>query len=224
MLSLRRFLSHATLLGHLTLPAAAAPATVPATALPPSGGLAIFGPIAPGSLVRLAARTNLIQFGTLNIYIDSPGGDVAETKGLMIALDAARARGVKVSCFAMGNVQSAAFWLFTHCDERHALAHSHLMFHHIRMPVATNLTAKDAEALYLHLSQEDREYVGDIAKLTRTPIAKLERWMDEAVLWTAPGLATEAPGIITSIDVSYPDLLPLLQALQAPMLAPAQSK
>lgn len=71
--------------------------------------------------------------GDLHLFIDSPGGDMHAARWLVAQFDHLRARGKRIKCYAGGQVASAAFFIYLHCDERFAIPQSQLFPHKIHI-------------------------------------------------------------------------------------------
>lgn len=67
------------------------------------------------------------------LIINSPGGEVTTGLLYLSLMDAARAKGLKVTCFVPQVAASMAFQILLHCDERHVLDSSFLLWHRARV-------------------------------------------------------------------------------------------
>lgn len=177
----------------------------------------LVGEIVPGGLAPLVSAVDARREGDVfSLYINSGGGIVAEAKTLMVAVEAAKARGADIQCYAMDATESAAFWIFVHCSERYALPQSILMFHHIRITHAEDVSAADAARMQAELQQLDDEYLDDISEVCDASRSALERWMDRGDEWTPAAMDREMPGVLTAIQASYPIRIRFLLPVETP--------
>ncbi len=100
---------------------------------------------------------------SVDIVINSPGGEVYAGGRFIAAMEAVKAEGTTIRCFVPELAASMAFQIFVHCDERHALNQSWLLFHSVRIFMRpTVMTAALAKALQVDLEATDREIVADL--------------------------------------------------------------
>lgn len=74
-----------------------------------------------------------IQTGDVHILIDSPGGDFRAAQWLVANFHKIRQQGKTIHCYGNGQVASAAFFIFLHCDKRYVLKSTRLFPHKIHI-------------------------------------------------------------------------------------------
>jgi len=117
-------------------------------------------------LFELAAALADVKAGdSVELFIDSPGGNA--DMGLMIAdkIRALQDSGVKFTCVAL-RAYSAAFMIWAECDNRLALAYGKVMFHYPYLVVHGQVTREVAKSMY-----------DDIEKITAVYKARLIKVM-----------------------------------------------
>lgn len=170
----------------------------------PSMGI-LAGPIVPGSLTPLVVAVDAQREGdSFSLFISSGGGIVEEAKRLMVSIDHAKGRGANIKCYVTDQAESSAFWILTHCTERYALPESMLMFHHIFITSAEDVTAADAGRMQTELQMLDDEYLDDIQAVCDISRPQLRAWMDAGTEWTAAAMDRAMPGVLTGIESAYP--------------------
>ena len=100
--------------------------------------LLINGPIAQGNILPLGEQ--MIQLANkgekeVQLIINSPGGQVTTGFLFLSMMEAAKAKGLKVSCFVPTIAASMAFQILMHCDKRYALNTSFLLWHRARVNI-----------------------------------------------------------------------------------------
>lgn len=91
-------------------------------------------------MFELASRIHDVKSGdTVELFIDSPGGDA--DMGLAIAdkIKALQEGGVKFTCVAL-RAYSAAFMIWSECMDRLVLAYGKVMFHYPYLVVSGKIT------------------------------------------------------------------------------------
>lgn len=81
-------------------------------------------------LIYLAA---MLQEGDTHILIDSPGGDFMAAQWLVENFKKLKQDGKTIHCYGNGQVASAAFYIYLHCDKRYALKTTALFPHKIHI-------------------------------------------------------------------------------------------
>lgn len=117
-------------------------------------------------MFELAARLADVKAGdSVELFIDSPGGNA--DMGLAIAdkIRALQDGGVKFTCVAL-RAYSAAFMIWAECDNRLALAYGKVMFHYPYLIVNGRITRDVA-----------KEMLDDINKVTALYKARLIKVM-----------------------------------------------
>jgi len=75
----------------------------------------------------------LMTEGDIHILIDSPGGDFQAAQWLVANFDRLHKQGKTIHCYGNGQVASAAFFIYLHCDRRYALKSTSLFPHKIHI-------------------------------------------------------------------------------------------
>lgn len=164
--------------------------------------------------------------GPVDVLIDSPGGDVETGFLLLNIFDSVRGAGVILRCFVPSMAASMAFQLLVHCDERHTLDHSLLLWHRVRVylggPGGAAITAPMARDVAESLEKSDSLILGELVRaLASMPPATVLHHFNRETLHVGAQLAVEAPGFIES-HAYIPGLLEvaLRPAPPAPSTAP----
>lgn len=152
---------------------------------------------------------------SIDLLINSPGGQVAAGRQFIARMHAAQAKGLNIRCFVYGQASSMAFWILTQCDARYALPGATVLFHKARVGNAGMLTAEGAALMSKELAFLDEAQwtaLSEALSMSDKDIA----WNWEAETdWTAPALEAASSGFFTSIDATYPGLF---EALASPSL------
>lgn len=75
----------------------------------------------------------MLQEGDAHILIDSPGGDFRAAQWLVANFQKIRQQGKTIHCYGNGQVASAAFFIYLHCDKRYVLKSTELFPHKIHI-------------------------------------------------------------------------------------------
>ena len=75
----------------------------------------------------------LLTEGDIHLLIDSPGGDFVAAQWLVENFKKLRLQGKTIHCYGNGQVASAAFFIYLHCDKRYALRSTALCPHKIHI-------------------------------------------------------------------------------------------
>lgn len=125
--------------------------------------LVLDGVIQQGNIMPLATKMLLMaDQGKLlvDLIINSPGGSVTTGFLFINAMEEAKARGLHIRCFVPEVAASMAFGILIHCDERHALSKSFLLWHRARVSLggfgAPPMTAPQLLVLGRDLASLDR--------------------------------------------------------------------
>lgn len=98
--------------------------------------LIIEGVIARGNILPLGERMlTLASKGEkeVQLIINSPGGQVTTGFMFISMMNAAQSKGLKVTCFVPALAASMAYQILLHCDERHSLNGTFLLWHRARI-------------------------------------------------------------------------------------------
>jgi ATP-dependent protease ClpP protease subunit len=94
----------------------------------------IEGVIAQGNILPLGAQMLTKPKGsTVDLIINSPGGEVTTGFAFVNLMEAAKANGVTIRCFVPIMAASMAFQILLHCNERHVLDKTFLLWHRARV-------------------------------------------------------------------------------------------
>jgi ATP-dependent protease ClpP protease subunit len=148
------------------------------------------------------------------LIIHSPGGSVLAGRIFLSMMDAARAKGMRITCFVPVMAASMAYQILLHCDERHALNNAFLLWHRARVLVGGGffssgvaITAPMARQLSEELYTTDDQSFSEILKTMNTVSpAVLAKHFEAETLHTALGVHMMAPTFIT-VHSYIPNLL-----------------
>lgn len=172
--------------------------------------LAITGVIGNGNIIPVGKQMlDLSNKGTkeIQLVINSPGGSVTTGMIFLSFMDAAKANGTKITCFVPGIAASMAFQILLHCDERHTLNGSFLLWHRARvnmgggfMSPPTPITAPMARQLANELQDLDNALFAEVNKYLGTEISysELSRHFEAETLHMGVVLHQMAPKFITT--------------------------
>jgi ATP-dependent Clp protease protease subunit len=122
--------------------------------------------------------------GSIALHINSPGGDVFEARTMVSALQAARARGVKVTTYIDGLAASAASYVALASDEV-VMAEGALLMVHCAWALTVGNSA-DMLSMADLLDKIDQTIAADYSKKTGKPVEEMlalmeaETWIDAA--------------------------------------------
>lgn len=120
--------------------------------------------------------------GSISLHINSPGGDVFEARTMVSALQAARARGVKVTTYVDGLAASAASYVALASDEV-VMAEGALLMVHCAWAMTVGNSA-DMLSMADLLDKIDQTIAADYSKKTGKPMSEMialmeaETWLD----------------------------------------------
>lgn len=168
--------------------------------------LVIEGPISGTNILHLgellvqAAAAGLPQ---VDLIINSPGGSIVTGFRFISMMDDARSRGMKIRCFVPEMAASMAFGILVHCDERHALSRSFLLWHRARVSVGgifgSPLTAPQALAIGRDLAAVDNLILEEtLGALKEMDPADVIHHFENETLHVGSNLHRMAPGFVTT--------------------------
>ncbi len=147
-----------------------------------------------------------------SIIIDSPGGAVTTGFLFLNRMRAAQARGLVVNCYVPEVAASMAFQILMHCNSRHVLDRSFLLWHRVRiMGGFTPLTAPLLKYLGFQLQKLDTTITKELTSVLgedMTPAA-ISYHFENETFHVGVDLAEMAPSAIESYS-SIPGLYELL--------------
>lgn len=145
-------------------------------ALPARGGpavdqdnaMVIDGVIQSTNLSKLESALLAKKDGEVDLVINSPGGSVYTGFKFVSVLEDTRSRGIRINCFVGGMAASMAFQILLHCDERHVLDRSFLLWHRARVMMGgmggQPMTAPQLGVLSADLNSTDSLIFSEVTK------------------------------------------------------------
>lgn len=138
----------------------------------------------------------------INLFINSPGGDIVTGNMIVSAILLAKERGHKVVCATGALSASMAFTLLVNCSERYALPHARLLWHPGRAGggLMPPLKAEDALLIKENLDRENKVILDNL--LANLPASKefVLKHFNEETLWDATALNEAMPGFVNIVD------------------------
>ena len=175
----------------------------------PERAVAILGPITPNTMSVLPQMTALAASGdTIDLVISSPGGYVDVGFLIITFMDSLRADGIKFRCFVPDQAASMAFQILLHCDERHVLNFSSLLFHRVRVHLGRGsvITGPDARTLANDLLLTDAVIFRELLMYLPADRKYLQYHFDRETGHTALNLCSVMPDTF-KCHASVPGLL-----------------
>lgn len=126
--------------------------------------------------------------GSISLHINSPGGDVFEARTMVSALQAARARGVKVTTYIDGLAASAASYVALASDEV-VMSEGALMMIHCAWAMTVG-NSNDMLGMADLLDKIDQTIAADYSKKSGKPMDEMLALM-EAETWIDASEAVE---------------------------------
>lgn len=133
--------------------------------------LVISGVIAQGNILpvgkALLDRANAGE-EEVQLIINSPGGEVVTGFLFLNLMEAAKQKGLKITCFVPTMAESMAYHILLHCSERHVLNNAFLLWHRARIMMGglfgQPMTSPQLEVLARGLAQADEGIFEEIVK------------------------------------------------------------
>lgn len=171
----------------------------------------IDGPIGGGNLIPIGEK--LIELSLKNrrapvdIIINSPGGDVITGFVFISQMEEAKANGLYVRCIVKDFAASMAFGILVHCDERHVLANSFLLWHRARIFVmGAILTEPVTKSIMTQLGLLDNQILAEVlAAMPDANADEVKYHFEIETLHTGSSLAVTSPGF-AEVHTSIPGL------------------
>lgn len=186
-------------------------------AIRPERTLIIDGPIYNGNIIELGKmmlNASAKGIDSIDIIINSPGGEAITGFLFINMMEAAKARGMQLKCFVPEIAASMAFSILSHCSERHALARSFLLWHHARVVVGgmfgAALTSSELSAMGHDLEKMDSTILNETIDALGIDPKVVKYHFDNETLHIGSDLGQLAPDYITIHD-SIPGLYDALQ-------------
>lgn len=172
----------------------------------------IEGPIGNGNILPIGEKLvelSLVQkhLAPVDIVINSPGGDVITGFLFINQMEEAKANGLYIRCIVKDIAASMAFGILVHCDERHVLANSFLLWHRARIfAMAAILTQPSTKAIMTQLGLLDDQILAEVlASMPNANVEEVKYHFEIETLHTGASLAITAPGF-AEVHASIPGL------------------
>lgn len=115
-------------------------------------------------LFELASRLHDVKGGdTVELFIDSPGGDAEMGLAIADKIKALQESGVKFTCVAL-RAYSAAFMIWSECRDRLVLAYGKVMFHYPYLMVSGKVTRDVAAEMLKDIDGVTEQYKARLIK------------------------------------------------------------
>lgn len=162
--------------------------------------------------------------GTVDLVINSPGGSVITGFQFISVMEDARSRGIRFRCFVPTVAASMAFQILLHCDERHVLDRSLLLWHRARVQMGglfgQAMTAPQLAAIARSLDSLDQLIFQEVELNVRGMSREdLVYHFEQETLHIGETLAKQAPKSFRS----YPSIKGLYEILSNPKVPRSSS-
>jgi ATP-dependent protease ClpP protease subunit len=173
------------------------------------------------TLAKLSLSNNP---GVVDMIIDSPGGRVDAGFQFIILMKQFQRAGGIIRCSVVSMAASMAYHIFLHCNERHALEESLLLWHRARVNVGgfmgTPMTYNEASALAVQLKQLDDHIFLDISRAMSGASDKFLRYhFERETMHVASVLSLSVPGFM----IVHESIGNLLESILGKESVPAQN-
>ncbi len=173
----------------------------------------ISGPIKAENAITAAQRLeqlSLTNEKTVDIFINSPGGEVDSGIVILNAMDLVKARGKVIRCAVGVLSASMAMHILGKCDERYAFENSLLLFHEIYTGgfKITEKTARQiAETMRVLSEKLDR----DLRKALGASKDNYTKHLEAETMWTGYQMGKEFPNFNLKMlkDLKLPPNTPI---------------
>lgn len=147
----------------------------------------------------LVERANAGQ-DEVQIIINSPGGEVTTGFLFINMMEAAKQRGLHITCVVPTIAASMAYQILLHCDERHVLNKAFLLWHRARiMGGGHPMTAPDLLKLGQDLDTLDNQIFSEVEdKMTEVDRPTLRYHFEAETLHMGLAVHKMAPHFITA--------------------------
>lgn len=182
-------------------------------ALDPERTVVLDQPITAGTLAPIYALFKKLLVDpnttTINIIIDSPGGEVISGFALINQVAALQDRGIRVDCYVQDVAASMAFQLLTQCSKRYTLNNSFLLWHGVRTGTAGPITTLVAQSLAEDLARMDSTVLEQLNESLELKPEEIRKHFDRETLWSGSQLHAVSPAFITPAR-SFPEVTKVL--------------
>lgn len=146
----------------------------------------------------------------INIFINSPGGEVELGLVLINALDIAKARGKTIRCAVGIMAASMAMHFLGQCDERYAFKNSLLLFHEIYSG-GGKITEKKARQMAEGMRVLSEKLDAELRRALGASKDKYQTHLEAETMWTGYQLKEEFPKFDLKLikDIALPPNTPI---------------
>lgn len=156
----------------------------------------IVGTIGPMKVeTKLVEAYTVAKVSVINLWIDSPGGEVSGRLSFLTSMYKAQKEGIKIRCLVVGMSASAAFIILAECDERYVLPKAQLLFHYIRMSGCGTFTVDRAKEMLDIQSSVDTA----LLKVLRVPYKAYDIESRKETLWSVKSLYGFSPKFLHGV-------------------------
>lgn len=157
-------------------------------------------------IARALLETAVAGKKEAQLIIHSPGGSVTSGRVFISLMQAAKAKGLRITCYVPLLAASMAYQIFLHCDERHVLNNAFLLWHRARVNVGGGfmspgvaITAPMARQLSEELSTVDDISFREILQAMggEVPAAVLAKHFEAETLHLGVSVHAMAPNFVT---------------------------
>lgn len=156
---------------------------------------------------------------TFDLVINSPGGSVTTGFAFVSAMESAKQKGVAIRCFVPTVAASMAFQILLHCNERHVLDRSFLLWHRARVMMGGffggPMTAPQLLTLGRDLERLDEVILTEVLEYVNMSGEDIRYHFEAETLHVGSVLCDLAKGSFTSHS-AIPGLFEALQNMQLP--------
>ncbi len=177
------------------------------TAVNSDNAMVIDGVIQGNNLKKIEAALLAKQEGEVDLVINSPGGSVSTGFRFVSVMEDAKARGIRINCFVGSMAASMAFQILLHCDEKHVLDRSFLLWHRARIMMGgmggSPQTAPQLGVLSADLGRIDALIFSEVeSNIKGMPHEALVYHFENETMHVGEMLASESSSFTSSSSVS----------------------
>ena len=142
----------------------------------------------------------------ITLVISSPGGEVTSGTRFINQMKQAQSVGIEFNCYVLDMAASMAFQILTHCDTRHSMDTSYLLWHGVRVGLMFAIVTQEvAQAMYLDLRRFNDTITAQLRSALSLPDRDIRKHFLAETLWSGKQLADADPGFITARR-AYPEI------------------
>lgn len=175
----------------------------------------ILSGVVNGDMVAPAAQkieqlSHRADIDNIDVFINSPGGEVEIGIVLISAFDLAKARGKNIRCAVGIMAASMAMHFLGQCDERYAFKNSLLLFHEIYSG-ANKLTEKKARQMADSMKVLSERLDTELRQALGAEKDNYQHHLEAETMWPAIQLRKEYPKFNLKIikDIKLPENTPI---------------